>query len=163
MNLPLNIDVQQILLHMLNFVILFGGMYFILYKPVKDFMDKRTEKYKEERADIENNLKEAQAAREEYTKKLENAEKEIAEKMAEAEKEAEKSAQLARKKAESEASEIIAQARNRAEAEKKEILGSAKKDVAALAAEAAEKVVYKDASEAYDGFLDIIEDYDENN
>ena len=33
--LPLNIDIQQILLHMLNFVILAGGLYFILYAPVK--------------------------------------------------------------------------------------------------------------------------------
>ena len=44
--MPLNIDFQQVLLHMLNFVILFGGMYFILYGPVKKFMDARTEEYK---------------------------------------------------------------------------------------------------------------------
>ena len=41
MNLPLNIDLQQIFLHMLNFVILAGGLYFILYSPVKKFMDQR--------------------------------------------------------------------------------------------------------------------------
>ena len=29
MNIPLNIDWQQILLHVLNFVILFGGLYFL--------------------------------------------------------------------------------------------------------------------------------------
>ena len=45
-NLPLNIDIQQILLHLLNFVILFGLMYFILYKPVRKFMDQRAEYYK---------------------------------------------------------------------------------------------------------------------
>ena len=47
MNIPLNIDWQQILLHLLNFAILAGGLYFLLYKPVKDFMDKRTAYYKE--------------------------------------------------------------------------------------------------------------------
>ena len=31
--MPLNINLQQILLHALNFVILFGAMYFLLYKP----------------------------------------------------------------------------------------------------------------------------------
>ena len=36
--MPLNIDWQQILLHLLNFVILAGGLYFLLYKPVKNFM-----------------------------------------------------------------------------------------------------------------------------
>ena len=42
-NLPLNIDIQQILLHLLNFTILFAGLYFILYKPVRKFMDAREE------------------------------------------------------------------------------------------------------------------------
>ena len=30
MNIPLNIDWQQILLHLMNFVILAGGLYFLL-------------------------------------------------------------------------------------------------------------------------------------
>ena len=34
--MPLNINLQQILLHALNFVILFGALYFLLYKPVRD-------------------------------------------------------------------------------------------------------------------------------
>lgn len=46
MNIPLNIDWQQILLHLLNFVILAGGLYFLLYKPVKQFMAKREEHYR---------------------------------------------------------------------------------------------------------------------
>ena len=41
MNIPLNINFQQILLHLLNFVILAGGLYFLLYGPVKKFMDGR--------------------------------------------------------------------------------------------------------------------------
>ena len=43
--MPLNINLQQILLHALNFVILFGAMYFLLYKPVKSFMDSRKAHY----------------------------------------------------------------------------------------------------------------------
>ena len=45
--MPLNIDWQQILLHLLNFAILAGGLYFLLYKPVKDFMAKREQYYKD--------------------------------------------------------------------------------------------------------------------
>ena len=45
MNIPLNIDWQQILLHLLNFVILAGGLYLLLYKPVKTFMEKRQQYY----------------------------------------------------------------------------------------------------------------------
>lgn len=44
--MPLNIDLVQILLHLLNFVILFAIMYFLLYNPIKKFTDKRIEYYK---------------------------------------------------------------------------------------------------------------------
>ena len=44
-NIPLNIDWQQILLHLFNFSILVGGLYLLLFKPVKNFMDKRARHY----------------------------------------------------------------------------------------------------------------------
>ena len=40
MGIPLNVDWQQILLHLFNFIILFGGLWLLLYKPVKNFMAK---------------------------------------------------------------------------------------------------------------------------
>ena len=46
MDIPLNINWQQILLHLFNFAILFAGLYFLLYKPVKKFMEKREKYYK---------------------------------------------------------------------------------------------------------------------
>lgn len=39
--MPLNIDWQQILLHLLNFTILAFGLYFLLYRPVRAYMKKR--------------------------------------------------------------------------------------------------------------------------
>ena len=45
MGVPLNIDWQQILLHAFNLVILAGGLYFLLYKPVTAFMEKRQAYY----------------------------------------------------------------------------------------------------------------------
>ena len=45
MGVPLNIDWQQILLHLFNFLILAGGLYLLLYKPVKAFMEKRRNYY----------------------------------------------------------------------------------------------------------------------
>ena len=44
--LPLNIDITQILLHLLNFTVLFAGLYFILYKPVRKIMNEREEHFK---------------------------------------------------------------------------------------------------------------------
>ena len=39
--MPLNIDFLQILLHMLNFVILAGGLTLLLFKPVNKFLENR--------------------------------------------------------------------------------------------------------------------------
>ena len=62
MNIPLNIDWQQILLHVFNFSILVGGLYLLLFKPVKSFMAKREKHY----ADMES----AAVAREKDTEEL---------------------------------------------------------------------------------------------
>ena len=63
MNIPLNIDWQQILLHVLNFVILFGGLYFLLYKPVKNFMAKREAHYAEMAQKAQSELDSAKRSR----------------------------------------------------------------------------------------------------
>ena len=56
--MPLNINLQQILLHALNFVILFGALYFLLYRPVKTYMDGRRAHY----AKLDEDAKSALAA-----------------------------------------------------------------------------------------------------
>ena len=45
--MPLNIDWQQILLHVFNFIILAAGLTFLLFKPVRKFMRAREQKYKD--------------------------------------------------------------------------------------------------------------------
>ena len=92
MKLPLNIDWQQILLHAFNFILLGGGLGFLLYKPVKKFMNGREEYYKNMDAEAEKKLADAKADAEKYSKLLADAEKETeamrAEKLADAEREA---------------------------------------------------------------------------
>ena len=79
MNIPLNIDLQQILLHLLNFTILAFGLYFLLYKPVKDFMAKREAHYAAMDAEAEEHLAKAKESEELYRARLDSAEGEIAE------------------------------------------------------------------------------------
>ena len=43
----LGLTVQEFLLHLLNFAILVVALYFLLYKPVRKFMQKRKESYEE--------------------------------------------------------------------------------------------------------------------
>ena len=59
MNIPLNIDWQQIILHLLNFAILAGGLYFLLYHPVRKFMDQREEHYRQMENEAQQRMDEA--------------------------------------------------------------------------------------------------------
>ena len=68
--MPLNIDFQQICLHLLNFAILFTGLYLILYKPVKDFMNKRQEHYKDMEKKADDNKAEAEELKKSYEERI---------------------------------------------------------------------------------------------
>ena len=75
--MPLNIDWQQILLHWMNLAILIGGLYFLLYKPVKDFMEKREAHYRELDRQAAGKLEEAEQIKAACQAKLDGAEAEI--------------------------------------------------------------------------------------
>ena len=74
---PLNVDWQQILLHLFNFTILFGALYILLYKPVKDFMAGREAHYADMDAKAEQALADAQSSKESYESKLQSFDAEI--------------------------------------------------------------------------------------
>lgn len=154
--MPLNINLQQILLHLLNFVILFAILYFLLYNPVKKFMEKRTEEYKKMDDSAKQNLVEAERIKDEYTKRIMSADAEIEKMKADAEKDAESLADKRLKIAELEAETIIKTARSVAENEKKKIIDSAQKDIAEIITTAAEKVVGS-SSDVYNDFLENAE------
>ena len=77
MNIPLNVDWQQILLHWMNLAILTGGLYFLLYKPVKRFMEKREAYYRDLEEQAAGKLREAEELKASYQAKLDGAEEEI--------------------------------------------------------------------------------------
>lgn len=157
-NIPLNIDYQQILLHLLNFIILFAILYFLLYKPVRDFMNKRKEYYEKTDADSIVKMQSAEAKEKEYNEKFKNAEAEIeAFKAQERQKQLEANDKSIRE-AKEEAAHIIAEAKAKAEEEHARVLEACKKEIPAMVAEAAEKVVLKSTTfDAYEQFLSAVE------
>lgn len=158
MGLPLNIDWQQILLHLFNFVLLAGGLYFLLYKPVKSFMDKRTEYYRGLEDEAKAKLEKAESVHAEYEALLGNAEKEIAAKKAESVRVSEEESAATVAKAKEQAESIIASARKSAEKEREEILEDARNEIVDMAAKATEKLLSEQSEGfAYDSFLDAAE------
>ena len=148
MNIPLNIDWQQILLHVLNFVILFGGLYFLLYKPVKNFMAKREAHYAEMAQKAQSEL--------DYQEQLKSVEGEISAKRTEAQKELDRSVQQQLSDAHAQADKIVADAQKDAARVHDKMIADAQKELTVLAMEATKKLVYKDG-DPYDAFLDQAE------
>ena len=156
MNIPLNIDWQQILLHLFNFSILVGGLYLLLFKPVKNFMDKRAKHY----ADMES----AAVEREKSTAALEASmrqrqaalDAELDEKRAAA-REAEAYAHQQRTAAYEQADKIVAAARENAENDRKKIVDEANREAVSIAEAAMEKLLAKETSRAYDAFVNAAE------
>ena len=141
MNIPLKIDFLQILLHLLNFVILAGGLTFLLYKPVVRFLDQRREQFAKAEEENRRAEEENQRLHAEYEQKLEEAEAKIQERQKAAEKEwADVAAQhidAAREKA----AVILRAAEEDAEERKTHILESAQTEISELVVTATQKLL----------------------
>ena len=141
MGVPLNIDWQQILLHLFNFVLLAGGLYFLLYAPVRNFMEKRTgDIAAKEKAAAE---KEANAAalEAEYSRRLDEAKAEAEKTRAAAALEAEKEASAILADAKRQKERMLADARDAAAHEKERMIEDARGEIANLAVEATAKLL----------------------
>ncbi len=160
--MPLNIDWKQILLHLFNFVLLFAILFFLLYKPVKKFMDKRMQYYKEMDENANKKLEDAEEMKKAYEEKLSAASEEIAEKKRDADLLVERERQEKMARAEKEAGAILEKARADGETEKKKIIEGAQSEIVDMVAEACRKAISADPSAAMDGFLSVAnEDKDE--
>ncbi|SEP81955.1 ATP synthase B/B' CF(0) [Lachnospiraceae bacterium NE2001] len=156
--MPLGIDFTQIFLHLLNVVILFVGLYLILYKPVLSFMQAREDHYKEMDEKAKKTLAEAEEKNAEYVKKLKDVDNEIAQQRKKASFDLGVMRSNAEADARNAASKIIEDAKRDAENQRKAIIDSAKKDITEMVEDATRKVVLSgNTSEAYDMFLDNAE------
>ena len=158
---PLNIDWQQILLHLFNFTILFGALYILLYKPVKNFMDNREARFADMDSRASQALADAESTRTAYEQKKAAFEDEVRAEKSRMSKEVEAERERRLQAARGEAEKIIADARGEAEREKNEIIESAQKEITGMVTDAMEKLTLEQtASDAFDQFLDAAEEAD---
>ena len=155
MNIPLNIDWQQILLHWMNLAILTGGLYFLLFKPVKQFMEKREAHYKDLDAQAAGKLQEAERVKAEYQAKLAGAEEEIHQSRIKAQAAVQQSAEEQLAQAQAQAKQIIAHAQAEAEHSRERVMRESQKELRKLAAEAARKLAVQ--ADPFSQFLDLAE------
>lgn len=153
--MPLNIDWQQILLHWMNLVILVGGLYFILFKPVKQFMEKREAYYREKDQQAADKLEEAERIKAEYQAKLDAADEEIRLSRTKAQQAVQQSAEEQLSQAKAQAQQLLVHARAEAAHDRDQILRSSQRELRRLAAAATKKLAL--GQDPFDQFLDLAE------
>ena len=153
MGAPLNIDWQQILLHLFNFIVLAFGLYLLLYKPVKAFMGKRTEHYKAMDEEAEKHLQNAKQTEAEYNERLQKAEEKADEIKSEALKKADDIAKARVNEAELQKQQIIADAKKAALSEKSKMLNEANGEIEKMVQQAIDNLTVKADSDPFDDFL----------
>ena len=156
--MPLGIDFTQIFLHMFNVVLLFAGLYVILYAPVKKIMQQREDHYKEMDEAAKKNLADAEEKNAEADTRLKELDNEISQQRKKASLDLGTMRSNAEAEAREAAAKIIDDAKRDAENQRKAIIESAKKDITEMVEDATRKVVLAgNTSEAYDMFLDNAE------
>ena len=160
--MPLNIDLLQILLHMLNFVILAGGLTFLLFRPVERFLEQRREQFAREEQKNREAAQENERLRAEYEQKIRDADAEISARKELAEKEWADISDGYISQAKEKAAAIIRAAEQEAEDRKGHILESAQTEIGELVVTAAQKLLNDTVSPEsnralYDEFIRLAE------
>ena len=161
-NIPLNIDWQQILLHFFNFSILVGGLYLLLFKPVKAFMEKREKHYADMESAAQTREKDTEAMKAAMAQREAALDAELDEKRAAAAKEAEEYTQQQRDAAKTQADKILSDARSAAESERRKIVAEANREAVTIAEDAMEKILAARTAQAYDAFVNAAEEEEEH-
>ena len=155
--MPLYIYFQQIFLHWMNLAILTGGLYVLLYKPVKQFMDKREAHYQELERQAADKLAQAEQLKAERQAQLDQAGEEIRQARAKAQQSAQQAAQEQLDQAQAQAQHIVAKAQAEAEQSRERIRRESQRELRELAAQAAKRLAARPGTDPFDQFLDLAE------
>jgi F-type H+-transporting ATPase subunit b len=137
----LGINVPTLLAQIINFIILFGLLYLVAYKPIMRMLDERSKKIKDSMEQTEHIKQQAERAEEEAKKRIDAAAKEGQEAVARAVKTGEEVKKEAQEQAKQEADALIARARSEIQHERDEAIDELREEFADITIEAAGKVI----------------------
>ena len=160
--MPLNIDWQQILLHVFNFIILAAGLTFLLFKPVRKFMRAREQKYKESAEQHAKRKEEIAELEKEKEARFSGLDSELAEHRKTVLAQTERRNKQMVSETEQQIEAMIAAGRRKAEEERTAYLASAGDEIADMVVKSAGKLLAMESSPAsdsalYDSYLKAVE------
>lgn len=137
----LGINPSFLLSQVVNFLILFAGLYFLLWKPILKMFDQRKERIQQGLEDAERAREERERAEAEFDKRVEEAAQERERIIARATDEAQEQRKSILAQAEQDAEKVLIEAGEEAESERERILEELRGQVAVLAIAAANRLI----------------------
>jgi F-type H+-transporting ATPase subunit b len=137
----LGINMPVLLAQIINFVILFGLLYLVAYKPIMRMLDERSRKIKESMEQTEHIKQQAERAEVEAEKRIDAAAKEGQEVVARAVRTGEEVKKEAQQQARDEAEALIVRARSEIQRERDEAIDDLRQEFADITIKAAGKVI----------------------
>ena len=137
----LGITPSTLVAQIVTFMVLFGLLYLVAYKPVMRMLDERSRRIKESMERTEEIKEQAAHAEEETKKQIAAASREGQEVIARAVRTGEEVRQQAQQEAKEEAKVLIARARVEIQRERDEAIDELRREFADLTIRAAEKVI----------------------
>jgi F-type H+-transporting ATPase subunit b len=137
----LGINMPVLLAQIINFIILFGLLYLVAYKPIMRMLDERSRKIKESMEQTEHIKQQAERAEEEAAKRIDAAAKEGQEAVARAVRTGEEVKKEAQQQAKDEAEALITRARAEIQRERDEAIDDLRQEFADITIKAAGKVI----------------------
>lgn len=137
----LGLSLKEFIFYLINFLILVGVLGKFLYRPFLDFMNNRTQSIKDALDNAELTNRRADEKMQNYNKRIAKAEEEGREIIRAAKQKADAQASEIIEDAHKQASDIIAKAELTIEREKEKAMEDMRREVAAIAIMAAEKIV----------------------
>jgi F-type H+-transporting ATPase subunit b len=144
-------------LHIVNAVILFLILRKLLFKPVKGYMDKRTQGFTEQKENLDNRQEEIEHLETEFNHKMDNARGEAKKIMDQANERANEHMDEAKQKAKEQVRIMIDRGRKQIESERAKAMEDIKGQAADLAVEIASKILAREIKK--DDHQKIIEDF----
>ena len=150
----LGLSLTKVLLHLLNFAILFTCLWLILYKPVKKAVQDRQDRIAKQKQEAEENLRASETARAETERRLGEIDEELTEKRRTSDAAAVAAYEETVAKAEERAAAIVKEAEERAKEQADHILEEAKDEIKDVAVSLAENIIGTHINDVDDEMID---------
>ncbi|NCB31686.1 MAG: ATP synthase F0 subunit B [Clostridia bacterium] len=142
----MQLNVSDIILHLVNIVVLYLLLRLLIYKPVRKFMDNRAARVQAQMDEATRINEEAHQKQVEYEQRLAAMEEEASNKMQEANRAASEAAAAITAQAQEEAKTILEQAQTEADQQRETIQRQVRPQIVDISVDIAEKLLGREVS-----------------